>query len=137
MSSGRQLYVTGNAGRDWARVPSPPTYGKGDPIWGFAMATTSSGWLEASATPCRAGPQDLCAVPVLLRTTDQGRILAHGAQPFSSHAGGLLISDYGRQPTDAAHGSATEITRSTTGSFTSVYGPRSTVTSARERLKAA
>ena len=36
ISSDRQLYVTGTAGRDWARVPSPPTYGKGDPTWGFA-----------------------------------------------------------------------------------------------------
>lgn len=73
MSPGRNIYVTGNAGRDWARVPSPPTYGKGGPIWGFAMATTSSGWLEAAGTPCGTSPQDLCAVPVLLRTTDQGR----------------------------------------------------------------
>jgi len=72
MTSGRRLYVTGNAGRDWARVPSPPTYGKGDPIWGFAMATTSSGWLDAAGTPCGASSQDLCAVPVLLRTTDRG-----------------------------------------------------------------
>ncbi len=73
LSSGRKLYVTGNAGRDWARVPSPPTYGKGDPIWGFAMATTSLGWLDAAGTPCGASSQDLCAVPVLLRTTDQVR----------------------------------------------------------------
>ena len=73
LQPGRKLYVTGNAGRDWARVPSPPTYGKGDPIWGFAMATTSLGWLDAAGTPCGASSQDLCAVPVLLRTTDQGR----------------------------------------------------------------
>ena len=73
VTSDRKLYVTGNAGRRWARVPTPTLYGKGDPIWGFAMATTTSGWLAAAATPCGASPRDLCAVPVLLGTTDQGR----------------------------------------------------------------
>jgi len=73
MTSGRRLYVTGDAGRDWAEVPAPPMYGKGDPVWGFAMASTSSGWLAAAATPCGASPQDLCAAPVFLRTTDEGR----------------------------------------------------------------
>ncbi len=73
MTSGRRLYVTGDAGQHWAEVPAPPTYGKGDPIWGFAMASTTSGWLAAAATPCGKTPQDLCAVPVLLRTTDQGK----------------------------------------------------------------
>jgi photosystem II stability/assembly factor-like uncharacterized protein len=73
VTSGRKLFVTGDAGQGWAEVPTPPTYGKGDPIWGFAMSSTSLGWLAAAATPCGANAQDLCSVPVLLRTTNQGR----------------------------------------------------------------
>lgn len=73
MTSGRRLYVTADAGQDWASVPAPPTYREGEPVWGFAMTSTTSGWLAAAATPCGNGPQDLCAVPVLLRATDQGK----------------------------------------------------------------
>jgi photosystem II stability/assembly factor-like uncharacterized protein len=73
LTSGRRLYVTADAGQDWASVPAPPTYGEGDPVWGFAMTSIASGWLAAAATPCGNGFQDFCAVPVLLRTTDQGK----------------------------------------------------------------
>jgi hypothetical protein len=37
------------------------------------MTSTTSGWLAAAATPYGKGPQGFCAVPVLLRTTDQGK----------------------------------------------------------------
>ena len=67
------FYVTADAGQDWASVPAPPTYSKGEPVWGFAMTSTTSGWLAAAATPCGNGPQDICAVPVLLRTSDRGK----------------------------------------------------------------
>ena len=71
ISAGTQLFVTGTAGRTWSRITPPALYGKGDPVWGFAMLTTSTGWLDAAATPCDDGGE--CAVPVLLRTTDAGR----------------------------------------------------------------
>jgi len=77
ISSGLALYVTGNGGRTWARAPAPRTYGKGGPIRGFSMVTRSIGWLAAAATPCGSAPRDLCAVPVLLHTTDGG----HSWQP--------------------------------------------------------
>jgi photosystem II stability/assembly factor-like uncharacterized protein len=73
ITCGRRLYVTGDAGLHWTEVPAPSTHEKGNPIWGFAMTSATSGWLAAAATPCGEGPSDLCAVPVLLRTTDQGR----------------------------------------------------------------
>jgi photosystem II stability/assembly factor-like uncharacterized protein len=73
MRAGPRLYVTGDAGQHWAEMPGPPTYGKGDPIWGFAVTSTATGWLAAAATPCGNGPKDLCAVPVLLLTTNHGK----------------------------------------------------------------
>lgn len=73
MTSGRKLYVTGDAGQRWTEVRAPPTYAKGDPIWGFAMRSATSGWLAAAATPCGKDPRDLCAAPVLLSTIDQGK----------------------------------------------------------------
>jgi photosystem II stability/assembly factor-like uncharacterized protein len=73
LTSGRRLYMTADAGRSWAEVPTPPTYGKGNPIWGFAMTSATNGWLVAATTPCGGSAQDLCAVPVLLRTTDRGK----------------------------------------------------------------
>jgi photosystem II stability/assembly factor-like uncharacterized protein len=79
ISVGAQLFVTGTAGRTWSRVAPPALYGKGDPVWGFAMPTPSTGWLDAAATPCSDGGE--CAVPVLLRTTDAGRIWQAIKQP--------------------------------------------------------
>jgi len=79
ISAGTQLFVTGTAGLTWSRVAPPALYGKGDPVWGFAMLTTSTGWLDATATPCDDGGE--CAVPVLLRTTDAGRTWQAIQQP--------------------------------------------------------
>jgi len=73
ISSRLALYVTGNGGRAWTRVPAPRTYGKGNPVWGFSMISRSRGWLAAADTPCGSAPMDLCSVPVLLRTADGGR----------------------------------------------------------------
>jgi len=81
ISAGTQLFVTGTAGRTWSRVTPPALYGKGDPVWGFAMVTTSTGWLDAAATPCDDGGE--CAVPVLLRTTDAGRTWKAIQQPVA------------------------------------------------------
>jgi hypothetical protein len=79
ISAGTQLFVTGTAGRTWSRITPPALYGKSDPVWGFAMLTTSIGWLDAAATPCDDGGE--CAVPVLLRTTDAGRTWQAIQQP--------------------------------------------------------
>jgi photosystem II stability/assembly factor-like uncharacterized protein len=79
ISTGTQLYVTGTAGRAWSRITPPAFHGKGDPVWGFAMLTTSTGWLDAAATPCGDGGE--CAVPVLLRTTDAGHTWQAIQQP--------------------------------------------------------
>jgi photosystem II stability/assembly factor-like uncharacterized protein len=81
ISAGAQLFATGTAGRTWSRVRPPALYGKGDPVWGFAMLTTSTGWLDAAATPCNDGGE--CAVPVLLRTQDAGRTWQATKQPVA------------------------------------------------------
>jgi photosystem II stability/assembly factor-like uncharacterized protein len=79
ISADTQLFVTGTAGRTWSRITPPTLYGKSDPVWGFAMLTTSIGWLDAAATPCGDGGE--CAVPVLLSTTDAGRTWQAIRQP--------------------------------------------------------
>jgi photosystem II stability/assembly factor-like uncharacterized protein len=74
LQSGNDLYVTADAGTRWTRVPIPPLYADDQPVWGFAMAKATSGWIDASAAPCTAGPRHAnCGVPILLRTTDGGR----------------------------------------------------------------
>jgi hypothetical protein len=68
------LIVTANAGRSWTRVPEPPTYADVQPVWQFAMAIPTDGWLLAAAAPCAPGrPSADCGVPLMLRTTDTGR----------------------------------------------------------------
>lgn len=74
LSSPRGLFLTEDGGRHWQRIICAPTFGKGDPIWGFSMTKTGSGWLDAAATPCGRAATDFCAIPVLLRTNDGGRI---------------------------------------------------------------
>lgn len=44
------------------------------PVWQFAMAIPTDGWLLAVAAPCAPGrPSADCGVPLMLRTTDTGR----------------------------------------------------------------
>jgi photosystem II stability/assembly factor-like uncharacterized protein len=69
----RGLLVTANAGRSWMTIPPPPTYADATPIWQFAMATATTGWILAAAAPCGSGPARInCGVPIMLRTTDAG-----------------------------------------------------------------
>jgi photosystem II stability/assembly factor-like uncharacterized protein len=87
------VYLTSDAGQSWSYRSAPiamggrspgwwtmPSFAVSSPsVWGFAMLTTSTGWLDAATTPCNDGGE--CAVPVLLRTTNAGRTWQAIKQP--------------------------------------------------------
>jgi photosystem II stability/assembly factor-like uncharacterized protein len=68
------LSMTTDAGASWSAVHAPPVYANNPPVFGFAMVSAATGWIDAYSEACspRSTTQPCGSLPLLLRTSDGG-----------------------------------------------------------------